>query len=38
MNGITISFLFDSNLEIGNKYRIKFLPHTQMGIHIMEIK
>jgi hypothetical protein len=38
LNGITISFLFDSNLEIGSKYRIKFLPHTQTGIHSMEIK
>lgn len=38
LNGITISFLIDSNLEIGSKYRIKFLPHTRTGIHSEEIK
>jgi hypothetical protein len=38
LNGITITFLFNSNLEIGSKYRIKFLPHTRTGIYGMEIK
>ncbi|MCU6713253.1 hypothetical protein M6D81_31600 [Paenibacillus sp. J5C_2022] len=37
-NGITISFLFDSNLEVGRKYRIEFLPNTQTGIKSIEIK
>ncbi|WP_156826012.1 hypothetical protein [Paenibacillus terrigena] len=38
LSGVKISFLFDSQLEIGKKYRIKYLPNTQTGINSIEIK
>ena len=37
LNGVEISFLFDSQLEIGKKYRIHYLPNTQIGINSIDI-
>lgn len=38
VKGMTISFLLNSELEIGKKYRISYLPNTLTGISKVEIE
>ncbi|ULO08544.1 hypothetical protein H1230_06985 [Paenibacillus sp. 19GGS1-52] len=37
-NTRTLTFLFDSEMDIGKKYEIKYLPNTNIGIYRREIK